>query len=791
LHTVAVSAVDPSRLEARIDRSHPSNALYTHIVSQRIQSLLRELPAESSGTDGPGQDYLAFWFSHYKSPLLNLINSIFNIPNLPGSEQRITKFTLQRPPTEVTEIVSDDSPEAPKQHKNKKRKRQENDDHSDSDEQMRDVFSISEDSSESDDDDDEIISIGDDDDDVIEILDDEGAEGKGEMDMDIDLPELPEIPQLDLSMEMQQEIAKTREEVRLRRSATHTFDAPGAPANSSTNVHSLANPTAPSPPKSAVPSATTPPKSEPLRIPPATGEFAEISNQVLERLKLLHDIAILDQSLGGHSQKLAFQRSEFFGDSVLEYYVYITLYRTKTFAPGSLLAAMRTFMVTNRNLADVFDALRLQYMLPWKSFDQNDLKQKADVVEAIIGELESRLSEAGRTPTQARLIEETRDILVSFIMYFGERYMYRTGSRGGGRPPPPARKAPKRETEKKFTQKQLEKAERRAARLAKKISRQHSADATSVVGPTGVALYPEHPNQNLERIYDLATPDGWDRSVPYRFYRSPPFPPPPNIKKLSVRKLKQLHNAAIRAGKAAQYAGFLKNAEDYPPLQYLDPIVNQRSAISSNMSSLAREAIAVQKAVKPPPQPSSSSSSSKSASVKPQTPTAPVAAGKTNAASQQQQRTPPPAASKVPISFQATASTSKPSSQKEASASSPAKKKAVPPTAPTALQANPIQENYNFHNMFMSTSIAPVLANAPSANMLAQEVKQREFAAAPSKSPRSGTSLSIAQPPPELMGLLGPNILRFPMDGLAATQIPQQQAPKAPPKLNPTKQNDK
>eukprot|EP01122_Echinamoeba_exundans_P009419 TRINITY_DN332_c0_g2_i2.p1 TRINITY_DN332_c0_g2~~TRINITY_DN332_c0_g2_i2.p1 ORF type:complete len:829 (-),score=147.03 TRINITY_DN332_c0_g2_i2:42-2528(-) len=795
---VAVSAIDPARLEARIERSYPANAAYLDIVSKRIQSLSRELPPESSGTDGPGQDYLSFWFSHYKTPLLSLVNALFSIPNLPGSFQRPIKFSLQRPPSSSSSSLSsgevidvDDR----KDRGTKKRQREERDgdDDSDSDSESGSsdddsAISVSDGSSESDE---EAISVDDENDgDVVEIVDDVDLGGAHQeaTDVDVELPDLPTIPRLDLSMEMEQEIAQTKEEVRIRRQSLGA-PAPAAPPTKSPPTATPATPIAPMPASrptstpapsvtpSASASSTTPPKQEPLRvIPPATGEFAEISNQVLQRLKLLHDIAILDQSLGGHSQNLAFQRSEFFGDSVLEYYVTITLFRTKTFAPGSLLTATRTFMVTNRNLSDVFDILRLKYMLPWKSFDEHDYKQKADVVEAIICELDSRLSDAARTPTEIRLIEETRDILVSFIMYIGERNLYRVGLPRGpsnhrgaafARPPITKRQKQYEERQRKAQERKIRREAREAkkqAMLAQKISQLHRPDASAAAGPNGVALYPESLTPQLIKAYEMATPAGWDRSVPYRFYRSPPFPPPPNIQKLSHRQIKMLHNAAIRAGKAVQYAGFLKNSEDYPPLHFLDPIVNEwGSQYSDTMSDLAKKVVSSQKALKSPPPASSSSSSNP-----------PPSAARTPSAQPQQLNR---EKSSKPASKQTTKSPRSPS---------PRPLKMQKREEPRRASPDDVERNLDFQSIFMSTSVAPVLAHSSSVNHLSEEIRQKPQQRL--NVVKNSTSPTPVQPPPELMDILGPNILRFPTS-LGATPIPQQQAPKAPPKLNPTRKS--
>jgi hypothetical protein len=89
--------------------------------------------------------------------------------------------------------------------------------------------------------------------------------------------------------------------------------------------------------------------------------------------------------------------------------------QTRRFFSPHLLTKLRTSIICNRSLALCFDLLKVSALMT-QTDTLIDLKQKADVIEAIIGEL----SEAAGRPNQS-LAKSVLDELLSYIHYHGEQ----------------------------------------------------------------------------------------------------------------------------------------------------------------------------------------------------------------------------------------------------------------------------------------------------------------------------------------------------------------------------------
>jgi dsRNA-specific ribonuclease len=58
--------------------------------------------------------------------------------------------------------------------------------------------------------------------------------------------------------------------------------------------------------------------------------------------------------------------------------------QTRRFMNPHLMTTLRSFIIKNQNLALVFDTLALHTLF---SYDPREFKEKADIVEAMIGEM--------------------------------------------------------------------------------------------------------------------------------------------------------------------------------------------------------------------------------------------------------------------------------------------------------------------------------------------------------------------------------------------------------------------
>lgn len=83
-----------------------------------------------------------------------------------------------------------------------------------------------------------------------------------------------------------------------------------------------------------------------------------------------------------------------------------------------LLTTVRSFIVRNTNLAQVFDELSLKVMFPSSILK---MKRKADIIEAMIGEMAEAISNNIDSQITTVLQE-----LLTFICYVGERAYFAT-----------------------------------------------------------------------------------------------------------------------------------------------------------------------------------------------------------------------------------------------------------------------------------------------------------------------------------------------------------------------------
>ena len=100
--------------------------------------------------------------------------------------------------------------------------------------------------------------------------------------------------------------------------------------------------------------------------------------------------------------------------------------QTRRFMSPHLLTRMRMSCINNRNLANVYDVLGLQNLISAPE-TISVVKGKADVVEAIVGELsESAYRSAGGT---AALVRTVLDELLAYVCYIGEQTYFAEESR--------------------------------------------------------------------------------------------------------------------------------------------------------------------------------------------------------------------------------------------------------------------------------------------------------------------------------------------------------------------------
>lgn len=100
--------------------------------------------------------------------------------------------------------------------------------------------------------------------------------------------------------------------------------------------------------------------------------------------------------------------------------------QTRRFMSPHLLTRMRMSCINNRNLANVYDVLGLQNLISTPEA-VSLVKGKADVVEAIVGELsESAVRSGGGT---SALVRTVLDELLAYVCYIGEQTYFAEESR--------------------------------------------------------------------------------------------------------------------------------------------------------------------------------------------------------------------------------------------------------------------------------------------------------------------------------------------------------------------------
>lgn len=159
---------------------------------------------------------------------------------------------------------------------------------------------------------------------------------------------------------------------------------------------------------------------------PKVEPFAQCNSELFAKLENVKKIGALRQSLAPTDGSSEFEILEFYGDSVLYERISFFLMQTRRFMSPHLLTRMRMSVINNRNLANVYDVLGLQNLISSPE-TVNVVKSKADVVEAIVGELsESAYRSAGGT---AALVRTVLDELLAYVCYLGEQTYFAEESR--------------------------------------------------------------------------------------------------------------------------------------------------------------------------------------------------------------------------------------------------------------------------------------------------------------------------------------------------------------------------
>jgi len=114
------------------------------------------------------------------------------------------------------------------------------------------------------------------------------------------------------------------------------------------------------------------------------------------------------------TQKDLFQNLEFYGDASLHYRISKLIFKTKNYLDPNHYTSLRTAAEKNATLNDFFDKFGLQTFLskPNQSYlVTNQIKGKADIVEALIGELDR---------SKSVIAKNLLDGIVGFLLSIGE-----------------------------------------------------------------------------------------------------------------------------------------------------------------------------------------------------------------------------------------------------------------------------------------------------------------------------------------------------------------------------------
>ena len=178
---------------------------------------------------------------------------------------------------------------------------------------------------------------------------------------------------------------------------------------------------------------------------------------VVTRLQAVIRRDLLKHSLRPADASSDFELLEFLGDAALGYRIAKMLAQTKRFMSPHGLSLLKQSLTKNATLARVFDLLNINALLAPEHRRSADVKPRADVIEAIIGELTELLDKPlSDPPADRELLQSTLDKLLMFIAFQGDEEYHCTSallqhepptaaaaaSAAPAPPPPPA--APKR-----------------------------------------------------------------------------------------------------------------------------------------------------------------------------------------------------------------------------------------------------------------------------------------------------------------------------------------------------------
>jgi len=139
----------------------------------------------------------------------------------------------------------------------------------------------------------------------------------------------------------------------------------------------------------------------------------------LQRLK--SELGIISHSVQPKDKSNDFEILEFYGDAVLLERISLMLLRTKRFMNPQLLTELRVACVCNINLQRCYDQLSLEQLID--GVKPQSMKAKADIVEAIIGELAEAINSQQHSIHHHK-IRTILEQLIAFISYMGEQSFF-------------------------------------------------------------------------------------------------------------------------------------------------------------------------------------------------------------------------------------------------------------------------------------------------------------------------------------------------------------------------------
>eukprot|EP01116_Phalansterium_solitarium_P011161 TRINITY_DN26775_c0_g2_i1.p1 TRINITY_DN26775_c0_g2~~TRINITY_DN26775_c0_g2_i1.p1 ORF type:complete len:357 (-),score=36.32 TRINITY_DN26775_c0_g2_i1:90-1160(-) len=169
------------------------------------------------------------------------------------------------------------------------------------------------------------------------------------------------------------------------------------------------------------------------RFPPKLTSLEQCESSLRNKLSQLKQEGVLKHSLLPLDKQSDFEILEFYGDSVLSERCAYFMLQTRRFMNPHLLSSLRTECIKNDNLAAIFDRLQLAELpmastaRPHEPYEP-PLKGKADVVEAMIGELRDCMDKAEFMPLVAR-IKGVLTEMICFIAYVGEQTYFQLQQR--------------------------------------------------------------------------------------------------------------------------------------------------------------------------------------------------------------------------------------------------------------------------------------------------------------------------------------------------------------------------